>query len=43
MSFIPVKCLECGGTTTRKSNTDPRIQCVDCDAEYRMVRVKCLR
>lgn len=40
-SFIPVVCLECGENVTRKSVTNPRIVCVGCKAEFRMVRLKC--
>lgn len=41
MSFIPAKCIECGGTLSRKSNVNPILVCVndDCKKEFEMCEI----
>jgi len=40
MGFIPIVCLDCGESVSRKSTTNPRIICTNCKTEYAMVRIK---
>ena len=39
MSFIPVKCPDCGGPISRISNYNPGVMCVECDSKFRLVKV----
>lgn len=39
-SFIPIVCLECGEKVSRKTETNPRMVCTGCQAEFVMVRLK---
>jgi predicted Zn-ribbon and HTH transcriptional regulator len=30
MSYIPPKCIECGGVLNRISNVNPNLKCIEC-------------